>query len=320
MALEAEVVAEARLDRIRSVIETDGTRSAFTVEAGDGLLVLDPDLTVQDEWRTSLPRRGTHAADPARGIALISDSDQVRLIDRRGRLLWSHEHVPWKPGRGFEAGCAWFDHGGDAYAVVPEPSFEGCHIVRLDIGSGQVKARSLIEAVPAGITPVHHRDGWVGLSEGEGQDGLRAWWVRSRPEPSPEFDLLDGGWDDEILVDVDPTGTRILNATPDGGPLQVRSFPGLDVLRIIEPPEGDEDRGWDWSACFADDFIISKLTNYDRDTEDLLAVAPDGTIHSLGITYRLDTDYDGEDLTPAGDGTWLMTSKTGIRRYCLTRR
>jgi hypothetical protein len=40
-------------------------------------------------------------------------------------------------------------------------------------------AEALTEATPAGIVPVHHPDGRVGLDEGDGQAATRAWWGRS---------------------------------------------------------------------------------------------------------------------------------------------
>ena len=55
-----------------------------------------------------------------------------------------------------------------------------------------------IEGAPAGIEPIYHPDGWVGLSEGEGQDATRAWWVRSAGQSPGQIriEVLDAGWDD----------------------------------------------------------------------------------------------------------------------------
>lgn len=39
---------------------------------------------------------------------------------------------------------------------------------------GQPLAAKPIRAEPGGIFPVHHPDGWVGLSEGEGQEAAQA--------------------------------------------------------------------------------------------------------------------------------------------------
>lgn len=82
-----------------------------------------------------------------------------------------------------------------------------------------------IEAAPAGISPVHHPDGWVGLSEGEGQDAVRARWIRPHGQPAGQIhlDVIEAGWDDWVLSDVDPSGTRIITTPRRSGPLLVRA-------------------------------------------------------------------------------------------------
>jgi hypothetical protein len=94
-----------------------------------------------------------------------------------GRARWRHPHAPWTGA--FESGCTWFDEAGQSYAVVPAASYDRCLVVCLDLDSGQPLAATPIQARAAGISPVHHPDGWVGLSEGEGQDAAQAWWVWS---------------------------------------------------------------------------------------------------------------------------------------------
>ena len=64
-------------------------------------------------------------------------------------------------------------------------------MIRLDLDSGQLQSRALIEAAPAGINPIHHPDGWVGLSEGEGQDAARTWWIRSASQGRERLVAID---------------------------------------------------------------------------------------------------------------------------------
>jgi hypothetical protein len=98
------------------------------------------------------------------------------------------------------------------------------------------------------VTPVHHRDGWVGLStEEKWEEGSQTWWVRSHAKPSADFDVIEADWNDWYLTDVDRSGTRILTTSVDDGPILVRSFPGLDVIRTIEPP-AEHYRGATWPA------------------------------------------------------------------------
>lgn len=305
MPLTAQILAEVTLDSIGTIVANDSARSSFTVPSGDHLLALDADLNVLAEWPTGPLNRASHATCPSRGLALISGPDEVRLLDQAGQILWRHAHEPWSGD--FESGCTWFDQAGEPYAVVFPPDYhDGCLVRQFGLESGRVVAEAPIEAAPAGIDPVHHPDGWVGLSEGEGQDAVKAWWVRSRRDNSGavELDVLDAGWDDWVLADVDPTGTRIITLPHDTGPLLVRSFPSLDVIQSFDPPEG---HGWDFTACFAGGLIITRMLCYDRDDERLAAIDGMGILHDLGKS--------GGVPIPAADGTWLSATRTRIRRY-----
>jgi hypothetical protein len=292
----------------------DAARSSFTARAGDSLIALDPDLNMLGRWQVDREGGGSHATSPGRGLALISGLEEVRLLDHASRVRWRCPHPPWNPQSAFESGCAWFDEAGQPYAVVPAGSYDHCLVLRLGLGSGRSLARARIEARPAGIEPVHHLDGWVGLSEGEGQDAARAWWVRSAGQPGGQaaIEVLDGGWPDWILTDVDPAGGRVIT-TPHGcflsTALMVRSFPGLEIIRSVEPPPGEH---WDCTAFFAGDMIVSALSGPGHGQRRFIAINPHGKIADL------DEDPDAA-LRPAAGGTWLTVSDAMIRRRRMPR-
>lgn len=314
VTIATETLAEITLDQVSVLGANDGLRSSFTALAGDSLIALDPDLNVLGRWRADRQRRGHHATCPGRGLALISDLDEVRLLDHAGRVCWRHPHPPWNPQSAFESGCAWFDEHGQPHAVVPSASYDHCLVLRLELGSGQPMAQARIEARPAGIVPVHHPDGWVGLSEGEGQDAARTWWVRSARQSGGQVSLevLDAGWPDQILTDVDPPGAQVIT-TPHGcflsTALVVRSFPGLEIVRSVEPPPGEH---WDCTAFFAGDMIVNALTGPGDGQRRFVAVNPRGKIADLN------EDQDAT-LHPAADGTWLTAIRTTIRRRRMVR-
>jgi hypothetical protein len=297
-----EVLAEIVLGQVGVVAANDSVRSSFTVAAGDSVLALDAGLDVVGQWSAGPPSRGWHSTSPGQGLALISGPEEVRLLDRASHVLWRHQHTPWSGG--FESGCTWFDRSGQPHAVVPAPSYDGCLVLRLDLESGQPLAQAPINAAPAGISPVHHPDGWVGLSEGEGQDATRAWWIRPASQSSGQtrIDILDAGWDDWVLSDVDPSGSKVITTPHNSGPLLVRSFPSLDVLRVIDTPSSGA--YWDFTACFAGDMLVNRLIG---DQERLVAISQDDTVH----------DVDGQEdgwLIPAAHGTWLAATRTTIHR------
>jgi hypothetical protein len=177
-------------------------------------------------------------------------------------------------------------------------------VLRFDLDSGQPLAQAPIEARPVGIGPIHHPDGWVGLSEGEGQHAARAWWVRSASQPSGQIriEVLKAGWDNWVLSDVDPSGTKIITTPHGTGPLLVRSFPGLETLRSVDPPPVNA--FWDSTACFAGNMIVNQLM---EQQERFVAIGRYGRIDDL------DEQGDGW-LIPAAQGSWLMATRSTIRR------
>jgi len=232
VTIATETLTEIALDGSVAVLgANDAARSSFTIRAGDSLVALSADLVVLGQWPVDPQHRGNHATHPDLGLALISGADQVSLLDGTGRARWRYPHPPWDWKRGFRSGCTWFDRAGQSYAVVPAASYDHCLVVCLDLHSGRPLAETPIRAKPEGIIPLHHPDGWVGLSEGEGQDAARSWWVRSTAEPSGQrfIEVIDAGWGDWVLSDVDPTGSLIITTPHLGGPLLVRSFPSLEM-------------------------------------------------------------------------------------------
>lgn len=304
--VSAELVGEVDLDGIVLVVANDAARSSFTVSSLGGVMAVDANVRPLGRWKRVAPGRGSHATAPSRGLALLSGRDAVVLVGPAGDVVWSYPHRRWAD---YEAGCTWFDRTGQPYAVVPGDSSDRCVVVRFDIESGRPLAGVPIRAdEPAGISPIHHRDGWVGLSEGEGQDAARAWWVRSTGQRDgvDGLEVLDAGWDDWVLCDVDRSGSKIITV-PHGcpGPLVVRSFPDLQAVRAVESP--DDEHGWDHTACFAGEMIVSRLYGtHDR----IVAVDPAGTVHDLHL--------GGDDLIPAAADSWLTVTRTSIRRYKLT--
>ena len=307
MTIATETLAEIVLDGKADVLgANDAARSSFTAQAGNSLVALSPDLDVLGRWPVDPQHRGHHAICLDRGLALISGPDEVCLLDHSGRARWHYPHPPWTGA--FRSGCTWFDEPGQSYAVVPAASYDHCLVVCLDLDSGQPLAVAPVQAAPEGISPIHHPDGWIGLSEGEGQDAVRAWWVRPAGQlPSQmRIKVLDGGWDDWILADVDPSGSKIITTPHGGGPLLVRSFPSLEIVRSVEPPPGEY---WDCNAFFAGNMIVSAVLG---EEERFVAVDRRGRIADLD-------QYEAMYLVPAKHGTWLAVTQTTIQHRKIMR-
>ena len=264
-------------------------------------LVRGDDLEISHSWRLPADHLGCHGAWPRGPLALVSASDTVTLLEADGAARWTTAHTPWAGARG--SGCAWFDIDGLAFAVVPDPNSEGCLVVHLDLDSGRVLAQRRVGGEPAGVTPVPQR-GWMGLSEGEGQDAARTWWVRL--DELGRLEVRDAGWNDAILTDSDALGTRILTTPHSGrGPLAVRSFPELGTLRTVRAPA---EEFWAETACFVGERIVAQLRGEDERT---VVVEPGGAL----------TTIDGGDgfLVGATDGTWLIGGRDVIERWAFAK-
>lgn len=118
------------------------------------------------------------AGMPPRRTAGLHSSQGPAKSDCRSTRAGSAGATSTLPGPGRLSPAARGSTRPADHTVVPAGSYDHCLVVCLDLDSGEPLAEAQIDAAPAGISPVHHPDGWVGLSEGEGQDAVRAWWVR----------------------------------------------------------------------------------------------------------------------------------------------
>ena len=295
--MRARLKAELNLDSVGSVDPGDARGRSFVAVSDRELLGIESrDLEVVARW--SLPANcvwGGHSADIERGLAVIGASDHVALLERDGTTRWEYEHPAWTGD--FESGCTWLT-ADSALAVFPTRDYDGCDVARLDLLTGRERSAVTIEAFPAGITPIYHPDGWIGLSVGEGQDAAKAWWVRA--EAGHDIELFSAGWADTVLSDAAHNQAMILTTGHVGGPLTVRSFPDLRVERQIDPPPGTF---WDFGVCFVGELIVARLLN---GGDEPVAIHRDGTIHPLDIS-------DGW-LVPARDG-FLTVQRNHIRRW-----
>jgi len=301
--MPALLVAQADFrERIGKVVANDARRTSFTVHAGGALHALSGEaLSLLATWSVDPRSRGSHASRPDKAFALESGPESVVLRHRQGPA-WSAPHPPW--GGDFESGCAWFDSAGRPLAVVPSADYDGCLVVALSRSVGRVVTDIPLATAPAGIEPVHHRDGWVGLSVGEGQDAARAWWVRLSDDDPGALDLLDAGWDDAVLADVHGSGKVVVTAPLGTGPLVIRTFPDLEPVQRVAAPTPDT--FWNLGACFVGNQLVARLSGHPEVT---VAVGGDGKLEALDVgTGR---------LVPAANRTWLTVDPNRIRRWRL---
>jgi len=301
--MPALLVAEARFpERVGRVVANNAERTSFTVQAGGSLhAVSGADLSVLATWPVDPRSRAAHASWPDKEFALESGKNSVVLRHRNG-AAWTTPNPTWAGD--FESGCAWFDRVGRPFAVVPGADYDCCVVVALSRSAGQVVADAVLATAPSGIAPVHHPDGWVGLSVSEGQDAARAWWVRLSHDDPAALEVIDAGWDDAVLADVDPSGKLVVTAPHGTGPLVIRSFPELEPMKRIATP--NPAAFWNLNVCFVGARLVARLSGQPDVT---VAIHRDGKLEVLGVG-------DGW-LVPAADDTWLTVDPGRVRRWRL---
>jgi len=301
--VRAKQVAEFRHDRIELVVANEAERGTLCVKAGDSLMLLSgDDLSLIHEWRVGAEPSlltdgwGAHGASGAGPVALLSTPAAVRLHDSDGSIRWSFVHPSWV---GIGTGCAWFGPNDQPYAVVPSGDGAVCRIVALDLATGAELADHRIEPYdPAGMTPLHQPEGWVGVAESEGENASRAWWVR--PSESG-IEVLSAPWDDEHLSDVDASGELILTTALYRGPVRLRSFPSLDLQREIRVKDED----FVFGACFVHPYIVAHL--YNRAVT--VAIDEEDRVEELEV--------DDGWIVPAAAGSWVSVRQDTLRLWSL---
>lgn len=301
--MPAQLVAEARFPTlVGRVAANDARRATFTVQVGDVLHALaGTDLSTLATWKVEPGTTACHASWPDKGFALESGTKAVVLRHANGPV-WGLRHPPWAGD--YESGCTWFDAEGRPFAVIPTADYDGCLVVALSRRAGRIVADAAIAVAPGGIQPIHHRDGWVGLSASEGQHGARTWWARLSDDVPGTLDVIDAKWDDALLTDVDPSGKLVVTAPLGTGPLVISTFPELEVIKRVAPP--NPHTFWNLNACFVGQHLVARLSGQPDVT---VAVHRDGKLEVLNVG-------DG-NLVPAAKRTWLTVEGDRVCRWRL---
>ncbi|MEW2129834.1 hypothetical protein [Streptomyces sp. NPDC005435] len=188
-----------------------------------------------------------------------------------------------------------------------------------DADSGEVLARRQLETVGHGaFHHVHPLDGSVYLDIGEGQDGVVTVRGTLGADGVPEFTTYP--WSDRCLIGLAPGGERFMSVEHGQTDVAFHAHPGGDVLLALSV----EDFGYDpeetfveWSGGYlTPDTAVVTLGGETEDGDEWfrhhLVDVRTGTIGGE-ITTEVSDPYD---LTPLGDGSWLVPGPDGhpVRR------
>lgn len=285
-------------DRRLVVIRRDEELLAYDVDrlrAGDHA----PAARFPAPW----PRRagGKDAVSPTLEMAVFSGLHASHAVDAGGALRWKVRHACWEAScialhdsyeeyadspdhRHHDDGSCWISaDGSTVWAHVRTPLAEDItpeveseldeEWLVLDAADGRVLGRAPTGTVTAGSHHVPHPDpGQMGLSVGEGQDGVPLRWGRW---DGRRLTVTHIGDDDRCLIDVSPDGTQFLTVAHWQGELALHHLPdgvvthrvdGDDRVAADPPasPKTDEDPFWDYPCGFVDERTVI-ATNRDHE-------------------------------------------------------
>ncbi|WP_033820012.1 hypothetical protein [Kitasatospora sp. MBT63] len=315
------------------------------VQRGDTELVAvdlrQPDRTVR--FPAPWPRRyGTVALAPGLGLALFAGVHALRAVDPAGATRWEVRHACWEDGCPdlHEEAAQYVGAGSHPYASKGSAVFSAdgsvvwAHVrptadadddeeewLVLDAADGRVLARAQTGTIAAGSEHVPHPDPrQMGLSVGEGQDGVPLRWGRW------DGDTLTVGnlGRERVLLAVSPSGERMLTVTHyqetlavhRAGEQEARSE--LDATDAVPSRPGDTgpaaatDLRWDYYGGFLDEETVIAGTSESEQKDDeeyggarhwLLAAEP---LRPAGrVAYPFPVSGPPH---PLGDGTWATVT------------
>ncbi|GAA4977419.1 hypothetical protein [Actinoplanes utahensis] len=270
----------------RSTYREPGSEGHVVTRSLDRLIyatdraVLRVDPGGHEEWRFDLGERGPKGGVAYTDVALSDDET----------LVWAYlPNVMADRGRGDE----W---------------------IVLDAATGELRARHELPTVGHSGDHFPLSGGRMLLEVGEGQDGIRIYLAGADGAP------LDFGWNDRSLISVAPDESRFMTVAHDQEDLRIHELPGGEVrLRLTVADFGfdPEDEVYvEWSGGYLDgDSLVVVVTGLNQEGEEewwrhFRVDARSGEV--LGEMNI--TTIDQYDLTPLGDGTFLITDTDGTLR------
>jgi hypothetical protein len=299
------------------------------VTAGDGA----PAARFPAPW----PRGagGIDAVSPTLDLAVFSGQHALRAVDAAGALRWEVRHACWAPSclshhdsyqeyadssehRYPDSGSCWISADGAtiwAHVRTPLPDDIASELdeewLVLDAADGRVLGRASTDTAAAGSHHVPHPDpSQMGLSVGEGQDGVPLLWGRW---DGTRLTVTRIGDDDRCLVDVSPCGTQFLTITHWGQEPAIHRLPDGAVTHEVttdpqpqRPPDAEEELFWGYQCGFVNEHtVIASTSESQEQSRHWLIDTARGNI--LGqVQYP---EPVSEDPMALGDGTWLTCSE-----------
>lgn len=258
-----------------------------------------------------------HAVAPDLSRLVYATSHSVICIDQKGDAQWRYELEPRstqyyvrRPDCVFSLDGTWIwvyrpdainDRGPDTMVI-------------LRASTGEMVARAELDSVGEGGQLALHRDGrHILLGVGEGQDGAKLYLAALSADLN-SIKLYCYGWEDRVLIDISPDGSRFMTMDHGRDDVAFHAFPSGDVaLRL--PTEAFDDEDQEPLVGYTGGFL-----NSDTAVVTLAGETDDEEWHRH---YRIDLrtgqsrgrfeahSRDSYDFEPLGDNTWIVSDADG---------
>ncbi|MFJ8041957.1 hypothetical protein ACIRBX_15800 [Kitasatospora sp. NPDC096147] len=256
------------------------------------------------------------------GRVCYTTLNAVVCVSADGSEVWRHPLEPHSSARyGHRPDCAYSPDDRTVWVYRPDVMADRSPVdlwVVLDAATGgQIDGAELETAGHGGSQYFHPTDGHVLLELGEGQDGVAAF--RGRLEAG-RLEVVRYPWHDRCLIDLSPDGTRFMTVDHGQADVTFHRYPGgEEVLTLAVEDFGPEaeDGVVEWGGGFlSDGTAVVTLAGEDEETEqewhrDHLVDLATGS-----VTPFASGSADSYDITPLGDGSWLLAGPTGHPVRC----
>jgi hypothetical protein len=286
--LLAEATVEPRAQLRRA------SHGRWTVTTDKELLVLSAELDLLHSFDLPYPTSGAHAVSPELDRAVLSLTDRVLSLDRRGRILWERPHLPWAEGH---SGSCWIQDDGAVWATMPGPKDCDRWVV-LSSSDGHLMADLRLDGRAAGSDVIAHPNGHAtGLSVGTGSGAFQLYWGQTDRNGAQ---LRRAPGQNHILADIHPDGHRYLALAVDHGALTVHDITDDRVLASVTSQELFGTEPIDFGATYLTADIVVACSVF---SGKHLALDAERLTPRDVIQYPTAGEHD--TVFNAGHGRWL---------------
>ncbi|GAA2998606.1 hypothetical protein GCM10020229_08760 [Kitasatospora albolonga] len=256
------------------------------------------------------------------GRACYTTLNAVVCVSADGTELWRHLLEPHSTSPyGHRPDCAYSPDGRTVWVYRPDAMADRGlldHWEVLDAATGErLDAVELGTVGHGGSQYFHPTDGHVLLELGEGQDGVATFRARLL---GGRLEVFQYPWHDRCLIELSPDGTQFMTVDHSQTDVTFHRYPGGEELLTltVDAFEPDREEGVvEWNGGYlTDSTAVVTIMGEDEETEEEWHRDHLVDLATGAVTPFASGSADSYDITPLGDGSWLLAGPDGhpVRR------